>query len=196
MRTTVATTGLEDLDPARPSRRRRWRRPARPGHPARTRARPGTAATIDSTRSATNPIPAAAAVEPVTVLPRNVMAAQAHRPSQASPASASQPAIGRWLEQDGGVEPAEHDRQDRRDRPRTIAITPTFAARNAPRDRRLGQHERGRAAIQFPGDRAHRQDDRRECPELGEVLPELADRIGQRPASGCRRSGTGRRPRP
>ena len=46
----------------------------------------GIAETIDRTSSATNPIPAAAAVEPVTVLPRKVIAAQAHKPSQARPA--------------------------------------------------------------------------------------------------------------
>ena len=47
----------------------RWRA----GQPARQEpAEIGMAATIDRTSSATNPNPAAAATEPVTVLPRNV----------------------------------------------------------------------------------------------------------------------------
>ena len=63
--------------------------PASP--PGTNGARPGTAETMERTSSATNPIPAAAAVEPVTTLPRNVIAAHAHTPSQARPASTSQP---------------------------------------------------------------------------------------------------------
>src|SRR4029077_3703922 len=51
----------------------------------------GTAPTIERSSSAMNPIPAAAAVEPVTVLARNVMAAQAPSSSQASIPSAIQP---------------------------------------------------------------------------------------------------------
>ena len=49
---------------------------------------------------------------------------------------------------------------------------------NAPRETVLRQHERGRAAIPFRGDGAHRQDDRGERPELGEVLPGLVDGVG------------------
>ena len=59
------------------------------------------------------------------------------------------------------------------------------AQERAARDR-LGQDEGGRAAIPFRGHRAHRQDDRRERPELGEVLPELVDRVGRRSGSGSR----------
>ena len=65
--------------------------PANP--PGPTCARDGIAARSDRTRKATNPIPAAAAVEPVAVLPRKVMAAQAHNPSQARAANAIQPAM-------------------------------------------------------------------------------------------------------
>ena len=66
--------------------------PASP--PGRNRPTFGMAATIDRTISAPNPTPAAAAVEPVTVEARNVMAAQAARPSQASSANAIQPPTG------------------------------------------------------------------------------------------------------
>ena len=41
-----------------------------------------------------NPMPAAAAVDPVTVLPRNAIAAHAPRPSHARIASPTQPATG------------------------------------------------------------------------------------------------------
>ena len=65
---------------------------ARP--PGRKRPTFGIAATIDRTSRARNPRPAAAAADPVTVLPRKVMAAQAARPSQARIAIAIQPPTG------------------------------------------------------------------------------------------------------
>ncbi len=60
-----------------------------------------------------NPIPAAAAVDPVTVLPRNVIAAHAARPSQAKIAMRDPAGDGRRLEQDRRVDPADDDGQDR-----------------------------------------------------------------------------------
>ena len=70
----------------------RWR--ARRGRPGRNRPTFGIAPTIDRTSSATNPTPAAAAADPVTVLARNVIAAHTATPSQARTAIATQPAIG------------------------------------------------------------------------------------------------------
>ncbi len=54
----------------------------------------GIADTIEMTMNARNPTPAAAAADPVTVLPRNVTAAHAARLSQARMASPTQPPIG------------------------------------------------------------------------------------------------------
>ena len=58
------------------------------------RPTPGIADAIDRTRNARKPSPAAAAADPVTVLPRKVIAAQAHRPIQARAAIAAQPPTG------------------------------------------------------------------------------------------------------
>src|SRR3954470_19747645 len=60
----------------------------------RNRATFGIAPTIDRTSRATNPTPAAAAADPLTVLARNVIAAHPAMPSQARTAKATQPAIG------------------------------------------------------------------------------------------------------
>ena len=54
----------------------------------------GIAPTIESRSSARKPRPAAAAAEPVTVLPRKVNAAHAARPSHARAAIAAQPTTG------------------------------------------------------------------------------------------------------
>jgi hypothetical protein len=60
----------------------------------RNRVTVGIAPTIDRMRRPTNPTPAAAAADPVTVLARNVIAAHTATPSQARTAMAAQPAIG------------------------------------------------------------------------------------------------------
>ena len=104
------------------------RSPAPPARPAGTARRSGSRPTIDRTSSATNPIPAAAAAEPVTVLPRNVMAAQAARPSQASTAKRDPAADRQRLEQDRGVDPADRDGQDRRDSASTSPMADDLGA--------------------------------------------------------------------
>ena len=60
-----------------------------------------------------------------------------------------------------------------------MAIEADLRAEEGAARRGLGQDERGRAAVLLRGDGAHRQDDGRERPELGEVLPELVDRVGR-----------------
>ena len=55
---------------------------------------PGIAETIPSASNATNPIPPAATVEPVTTLPRNVIVANASSHSVTRNASQIQPTTG------------------------------------------------------------------------------------------------------
>ena len=55
----------------------------------------------------------------------------------------------------------------------------TLAARKASRETRLGQHEGRRAPFPLGRHGPHRQDDRGERAELGEVLPRLIGRVGR-----------------
>ena len=108
----------------RPARPTRARSPARPGRPAGTGPRSGSPEPIDRTSSAPNPIPAAAAVEPVTVLPRNVRAAQAAQPEPGEHRQRDPARDRQRLEQDRRVDPGHRDGQrgaqaeDRADRRR------------------------------------------------------------------------------
>ena len=73
--------------------------------------------------------------------------------------------------------------------------TTLAAEERATRVAVFDEHERRGAAVHLARHRAHRQDDRRERPELGEVLPELVDRIGHDRRRDRRWSGAGRRRR-
>ena len=180
IRTTVEMTGVSDVArrrPARPPPARRAGPASPPGRnrpDVRDRPRRSTGRAAPRTRS-----PAAAAVEPVTVLARNVMAAQAARPSQARSAERDPAADRQRLEQDRGVDPADRDGQGDAGREHQPEARRPWRRGTSPRETRLRQDERGRAAIPFRGHGAHRQHDRRERPELGQVLPELVGRIGR-----------------
>ena len=137
---------------------------------------------MDRPSHAMKPSPAAAASDPVTVLPRKVSAAHVVRESQARRARGHPAADRHRFEQDGRVDPADRDGQHHRDRQHQADGRDLGRQERSPRHG-LGQDERGRAPIPFRGDGAHRQDDGREGPELGEVLPELEhgipdDRLG------------------
>ena len=124
-----------------------------------------------------NPIPAAAAVEPVTVLPRNVIAAQAARPEPGQDRQRDPAGDRRRLEQDRRVDPADDDGQDR-GRGQDGRDRDDLGAEERAARRGLRQDERGGAAVLLRRHGPHRQDDRGERPELGQVLPELVDGVG------------------
>ena len=175
--------------------RPRARSPGPPARPAGTGPRSGSPTPIDRSSSAPNPIPAAAAVEPVTVQARNVMAAHARSPSQASTASAIQPPTGQRLEQDRRVDPADRDGQDgarRQHRPERHDLRAEERARARPSS--TARMPPCRDPVPWPPTPSPARS--RRTPRTGRGSSRAGSPRRPRPGSGAGSSAAGRRPRP
>ena len=146
--------GDDDITRLHRRHRSRARWPARPGRRACRRPTLGIADTIERTSRAMNPIPAAAAVDPVTVLPRKVIAAHAPRPSQARSRHGDPAGDRRRLEQDRRVDPADDDRPGPWPGRGPRAIGHDLRAEERAARGRLRQDERRRAAVLSRSDTA------------------------------------------